>query len=173
MLTFHGKNRQLTCSYGRQLKWIAREKHLPNRSRPYNKICPHRWKEKNKCTGIICWLRCCKLKDTTGQGLAEKLIEVIEKNFGWEEDSERHPSFNPGEKNLEAIFISLLQPQPQSSFMWFSIFKQRMFNLLWHSSEIAYNLLLVCQKMGHSEIICGNYIEATEWHQVGGKTRFC
>ncbi len=105
MLTFHGKNRQLTCSYGRQLKWIAREKHLPNRSRPYNKICPHRWKEKNKCTGIICWLRCCKLKDTTGQGLAEKLIEVIEKNFGLEEDSERHPSFNPGEKNLEAIFI--------------------------------------------------------------------
>ncbi len=29
------------------------------------------------------------VKDTTGQGLAEKLIEVIEKNFGLEEDSER------------------------------------------------------------------------------------
>ncbi len=37
------------------------------------------------------------VKDT-GQGLAEKLIEVIEKNLGFEEDSERHPSFNPGEK---------------------------------------------------------------------------
>ncbi len=46
MLTFHGKNWQLACSYGRQLKWIARKKHLPNRSSPYNKICPHRWKEK-------------------------------------------------------------------------------------------------------------------------------
>ncbi len=40
------------------------------------------------------------LLDTTGQGLAEKLIEVIEKNFGLEEDSERCPSFNPGEKTL-------------------------------------------------------------------------
>ncbi len=36
------------------------------------------------------------VKDTAGQGLAEKLIEVIEKNLGLEEDSERHPSFNPG-----------------------------------------------------------------------------
>ncbi len=43
------------------------------------------------------------MKDTTGQGLAEKLIQ---KNLGgFEEDSERRPSFNPGEKNLEAIFI--------------------------------------------------------------------
>ncbi len=38
------------------------------------------------------------VKDTTGQGLAEKLIEVIEKSLGLEEDSERHPSFNLGEK---------------------------------------------------------------------------
>ncbi len=38
------------------------------------------------------------VKDTTGQGLAEKLIEVIEKSLGLEEDSERHPSFNPGER---------------------------------------------------------------------------
>ncbi len=38
------------------------------------------------------------LKDTTGQGLAEKLIEVIEKSLGLEEDSERRPSFNPADK---------------------------------------------------------------------------
>ncbi len=77
-------------------KWIARAKHLPNRSRPYNKICSHRWKEKTNVkesfVGFVA------VKDTTGQGLAEKLIEVIEKNFGLEEDSERCPSFNPGEK---------------------------------------------------------------------------
>ncbi len=40
------------------------------------------------------------VKDTTGQGPAEKLIEAIEKSLGLEEDSERRPSFNPGEKNL-------------------------------------------------------------------------
>ncbi len=38
------------------------------------------------------------VKDTAGQGLAEKLIEVIEKSLESEEDSERRPSFNPGEK---------------------------------------------------------------------------
>ncbi len=43
------------------------------------------------------------VKDTTGQGLAEKLIEVIENNFGLEEDSERHPSFNPGENVLPIL----------------------------------------------------------------------
>ncbi len=45
------------------------------------------------------------VKDTTGQGLAEKLIEAIEKSLGLEEDSERRPSFNPGEIKLEAILI--------------------------------------------------------------------
>ncbi len=45
------------------------------------------------------------MKDTTGQGLAEKLIEVIEKSLGLEEDSNRRQSFNPGEKKLEAIFV--------------------------------------------------------------------
>ncbi len=45
------------------------------------------------------------MKDTTGQGLAEKLIEVIETNFGLEEDSERHPSFNPGENVLPILSI--------------------------------------------------------------------
>ncbi len=38
------------------------------------------------------------VKDTAGQGLADKPIEVIEKNLGLEVDSERRPSFNPGEK---------------------------------------------------------------------------
>ncbi len=57
------------------------------------------------------------VKDTTGQGLAEKLIEVIETNFGLEEDSERHPSFNPGEKNLGGNIHSLLLPEKKSSFM--------------------------------------------------------
>ncbi len=38
------------------------------------------------------------VKDTTGQGLADKPIEVIEKNLGLEVDLERRPSFNPGEK---------------------------------------------------------------------------
>ncbi len=57
------------------------------------------------------------VKDTTGQGLAEKLIEVIENDFGLEKDSERHPSFNPGEKKSRGNIHSLLQPQPQSYFM--------------------------------------------------------
>ncbi len=56
------------------------------------------------------------VKDTTGQGLAEKLIEVIEKNFGLEEDSERHPSFNPGEKNLGGNIHSLLLPEKKIIF---------------------------------------------------------
>lgn len=48
------------------------------------------------------------VKDTTGQGLAEKLIKVIEKNLGLEEDSERRPSFNPGEKKPRGNIHSLL-----------------------------------------------------------------